>query len=626
MAIPVKATITIGKDKDKELADYRTIVIEQELFNHHTFKVVVPYDKALETGHQTGLLNQKYTAYCGEPITILLTPKQPDERKYPPLEFLGIITNVTLTNVSDFDYSYVLSGYSPTYLLEDAPQRRTFVGKKLKEIFTEVLHPYAANLLPRDLGPLEKNYNEAIDYAVQYDESPYVFLRRLADEYGKWFYYDGQQLCLDLLTEDEPEVFAVASGQQFDLSVDLKPSKFQLGHRNYLAYQQKPLAPISYGSQSRDQRLPSPLSQFTALALTRSASLFAQPAKLLASRPVYTQEQLDAAAQRRRESQANRLVTFKGKGENPGFGVDRKMTVEGYGRGKDQPPHDYDLYILTKVTHSVKDEGMYSNEFEALPHQVQHPPTNPLVQLPQGVPELARVIDVDDKERLGRIRVRYSWIAAELAASTAWVRVSTPYAGKGRGQLFTPEVGSEVLVGYEQGRPEFPVVLGNLFYRQNEQGVKNYTYPKNQYKGIETAAGNFIVFDDTEQGEEIIISNRNEGKDKTMLRISFADNGAILLTTTGKMRLEADEEIVLHSKKIRLSTEQGGRIELDVTDGGEIDLNACKVDITSEYVDVNATDRFRVDTQTELILKSKGTAELSGRALNTLKGKPVKIN
>jgi uncharacterized protein involved in type VI secretion and phage assembly len=63
------------------------------------------------------------------------------------------------------------------------------------------------------------------------------------------------------------------------------------------------------------------------------------------------------------------------------------------------------------------------------------------------------------------------------------VRVSTPYSGHGKGQLFTPEVGSQVLVGYEQSQAEFPLVLGNLFHPQNPQQAK-YTTPQNHLKGL----------------------------------------------------------------------------------------------------------------------------------------------
>jgi type VI secretion system secreted protein VgrG len=35
--------------------------------------------------------------------------------------------------------------------------------------------------------------------------------------------------------------------------------------------------------------------------------------------------------------------------------------------------------------------------------------------------------------------------------ASSWLRVSTPCAGYGKGQFFTPEVGSQVLVGYGTG-------------------------------------------------------------------------------------------------------------------------------------------------------------------------------
>jgi hypothetical protein len=71
--------------------------------------------------------------------------------------------------------------------------------------------------------------------------------------------------------------------------------------------------------------------------------------------------------------------------------------------------------------------------------------------------ELAEVIDLNDPKRLGRVRVRYHWdVARPRDAETGWLRVSTPYAGDGKGQLFTPERGSQVLVGYEHGLAECP--------------------------------------------------------------------------------------------------------------------------------------------------------------------------
>ena len=78
---------------------------------------------------------------------------------------------------------------------------------------------------------------------------------------------------------------------------------------------------------------------------------------------------------------------------------------------------------------------------------------------------------------------------------SGWLRVTTPYSGDGKGHLFTPEVGSQVLVNYEHGLPDMPVVVGNVFHPQNKQGAK-YSPPNNHLKGFQTAGGNKFILDD----------------------------------------------------------------------------------------------------------------------------------
>ena len=46
--------------------------------------------------------------------------------------------------------------------------------------------------------------------------------------------------------------------------------------------------------------------------------------------------------------------------------------------------------------------------------------------------------------------MRFQWTVDQPAdAESGWLRVTTPYSGDGKGHMFTPEVGSQVLVSYE---------------------------------------------------------------------------------------------------------------------------------------------------------------------------------
>ena len=71
-------------------------------------------------------------------------------------------------------------------------------------------------------------------------------------------------------------------------------------------------------------------------------------------------------------------------------------------------------------------------------------------------------IHTDD---LGRIKVRFFWDhrAEATGGGSVWARVVQPWAGNGWGAQFIPRVGTEVAVGFVDGDPDRPMVLGGLY-------------------------------------------------------------------------------------------------------------------------------------------------------------------
>ena len=607
MAIAISAKISI--DGGTPLADYLSISIRQELFSHHSFQVAVPYE-LLEQDRTDGFFHQAHRNYCGKTITITLTPTV--VTSYPPLVFKGIITHIALSNSGDFAHSFVLSGFSPTYLLEDGTQRRTFQKKGLKVIFSEVLQPYPQNLVKH--GPLAPQHQEPVKYAVQYGESNYAFLRRLADAYGEWFYYDGQAICLGKPADSKPQPFTVMGTEGFAIAVELQPAKFNMNRYDYLAH--KP-----YEGTSASQTLPQ-LNPFAAIALQQSEQLFAQPARLIANRHVRSQDQLNTTIREWKANQVSGMVTFQGNGENPGFGVGQRIVVQG---GTPEARHDYGTYRLSEVTHSVQAD-QYQNAFVALPDAAEHPAPNPNAQPPLGMPELAEVIDVADPHQLGRIRVRYYWPVEKPAdAETGWVRVSTPYSGDGKGQLFTPEVGSQVLVGYEQGGPDFPLVLGNLFHPQNPQKAK-YTTANNHLKGLQTAGGNKVVMSDMAGAQTILISNSNNKS--TAITVSFKGDGSIDIKTNGPINITSGKDITLDAGK-NISMTAGENITLAAQKSVTVEAREENITVKAQKAItlVAASDDLTLEASSKkLVAKAAENVEMTATGVIKISGQDVKLN
>ncbi|WP_281323937.1 type VI secretion system tip protein VgrG [Flavobacterium sp. IMCC34518] len=100
-----------------------------------------------------------------------------------------------------------------------------------------------------------------------------------------------------------------------------------------------------------------------------------------------------------------------------------------------------------------------------------------------------------------------------------WARLSNFYSTSGAGAFFLPEVGDEVILGFLNEDPRFPVILGSLY---SNSKIKPFTglepNEKNSIKAIVSKSGISIEFDDenkiwtvaTPSKNTIIISDKDK--------------------------------------------------------------------------------------------------------------------
>ena len=181
------------------------------------------------------------------------------------------------------------------------------------------------------------------------------------------------------------------------------------------------------------------------------------------------------------------------------------------------------------------------------------------------------VTDIDDPDKLGRVKVQYPTLADQ---DSDWARLVTPMAGKDRGQFFRPEVGDEVLVAFELGDVRRPYVLGSLWSQTDtppEEGVKP---TKNDIRVIKSRSAHLLIFDDAQGAEKIEI-----------------------IASDGKRKVVLDSA----NQKIQVTCDSG-----DV----EVKAGAGTVKVDATTVEIKASG--------DMTLQASGTM--------TIKGSPVNIN
>jgi uncharacterized protein involved in type VI secretion and phage assembly len=175
------------------------------------------------------------------------------------------------------------------------------------------------------------------------------------------------------------------------------------------------------------------------------------------------------------------------------------------------------------------------------------------------------VTNNEDKEGLGRVKVRFPWLSE--ADESHWARIAVPMAGKG-GIYFLPEVEDEVLVAFEHGDVRFPYVLGALWNGQQTPPTTNDD-GENNLRIIKSRSGHIIRLNDEDGKEKIEIVDKSE---KNSIVFDTAKN-TITITTDKDITLSAAKgTIKLEAQKIELTSSADTKIAA----GAGMDVTASK--------------------------------------------------
>ena len=187
-------------------------------------------------------------------------------------------------------------------------------------------------------------------------------------------------------------------------------------------------------------------------------------------------------------------------------------------------------YVLRRVEHEARlgadyrsgdDEAFtYGNRFTALPAALPFRPPRATPRPVISGTQTATVVTPPGEElwcdRYGRVKVQFHWDreGTKDLESSCWVRVGQAWAGKSWGAFFWPRAGNEVIVAFEEGDPDQPVIVGSVY---NAENMPPFDLPlRKELAGIKSASlrgfanqhFNGLVFVDAKGAEHLAIHSQ----------------------------------------------------------------------------------------------------------------------
>ncbi|WP_031080000.1 VgrG-related protein, partial [Streptomyces sp. NRRL WC-3549] len=243
------------------------------------------------------------------------------------------------------------------------------------------------------------------------------------------------------------------------------------------------------------------------------------------------------------------------------------------------------------------------------------------------------VTDTQDPEGSGRVKVRFPWLSDEYASD--WARTAQS-GGTGGGEAFIPEVGDEVLVGFEHGQLDRPYVLAGLYNGQDRPGgggpaaasgaSGSAAAASAAAGGAATAGFSGSSGSSGSSGGEGLVDpttgavNRRAFASRSGNRLELLDaadgpQGVRLSTGDGKLTIDLDRKgtaVVVHSDG-SVTIEATEQVAISSAGGVTLDAGRGALELTGDSVTLTSRNGVSLDGGNgRVALSTQGAVEVQG--------------
>ncbi|MDQ0968626.1 type VI secretion system secreted protein VgrG [Flavobacterium sp. W4I14] len=537
----------------KEITHFASFVLQQAFNEHHYFELRFNHDQM----GAPGLISLDDSRdFVGKTLTASFGHSAEGMQN-----FVGLVSKVELSQSHGYHGVLIVSGYSPTILIDRGPDLGSYLDKDLNEIVKLATKDTPANDLKVVANAAR---NTSIDYIIQYRESDFAFLNRLSAEYHEWLFYDGKQLNFGKPNaQKDISLFYGRDVQEMQYAMEIAPIK-----NKRFSYNPKQNEMLLSESTGKVDGTPDLSHAVKASNLTFSKT-FNQPSLIR----VDNNNDIKNLVENEEKANTSELLKVTARGDNAGLSIgsiaeitmslrkELAFTSESLGK-----------FLITSITHHIDENGKYHNTFEGKVSTTERLLVKNF-EKPQPDMQLADVIDNNDPQGQGRIKVKFKWECLTNDV-TEWLRVVTPSAGVGdrgnnRGYFAIPEIDDQVMIAFEEGNIARPVVMGSVYHSSS---VDSSPLIKNHLKSIITRSGHLVEFDDDASTQGI--------------KITDIHNNIIHIDTKGNnITITALENMTLNCKNMQINVEEN----MDVKVGKNISESAGENITTSANEDITQT-------------------------------------
>ncbi|WP_158998526.1 type VI secretion system Vgr family protein [Pigmentibacter ruber] len=596
------------------------------------------------------VLNKKVIIYIEIPDKITDYPKEKRVINYTGYIYNFFSENNEIKNKKEKIYTFNIK--PSFYKLNEGRRRKIFQNKSCIEIVEEILKEN--NYSEYKLNISDKSIYKKLEYITQYEESNLDFISRLLEQNRIFYFYlydTNKQTCEFIISDnytqfkDETKipfnvVYQFSAKDKFtEIFPPLSRERQIINSILVNAYNYKiPKTKLTKQQKNEDQNLFSTYGE--------NFQSISDVEKYLTT--LFLEKNYDS-------------TNFESYIRRP-IDIGTKIKI----KSKDYPEYDGEYVIFKRSFTIEKSRLLYNICF--FPAEKKFAPNlkfkKPIVH---GI-QLAIVVGNKNENvyvnKSGTIRVQFYWDQDHEfnQESSNDIRVSQFFGGRSgenssMGAWFIPRVGQEVVVGFINGDPDQPIILGCLYNGSNASPFEGKENSEGYTKsGIKTCSipdgekGHEFIFDDKKDEEKITLSTSKD------LEILVANDSNFKIQKNSIVELEEGDYTFNINKGNRKVTLKEGNYSITIEKGEliietdknitlkskeNITLNADKnIEINAENISVNAKDSIKnsaknnvsiegnnIKTTSKMDTQLTATANLkiSGGTATNIKGPTVGI-